>query len=87
MELAARRPLRVAIAIGGGDAVVERDATRPQQPRDCPEIRRRVRDADILVHADRDDLVVQHLPRYFAVILAADLDLPGEPSAATRSRA
>ena len=59
--------------------MIEGDAARFQQPRDCAEIERQVGDADMLIHADRDDLVEDRLAGNVAIILAAYLDSAAQP--------
>src|SRR5512142_315938 len=71
-ELAAGRALRRAVAVARRDTVIERRAARLQQSCDRLEIQRQIGDADMLVHADRDDLVEAAALRHIAIILTAD---------------
>jgi len=78
-KFAAGRPAGLVVPVTGADPVIEDDATRLQQSRDCAEIKRQVGDADMLIHADRDDFVEDCLSGNVAVILAAYLDSAGQP--------
>src|SRR6185437_10510770 len=72
--------LRTVVRITGGDAVIERDTARFEQPPDRAEIERQVGAPDMLVHADRDNLVEGFLAGDVAVILQPDLDALREPN-------
>ncbi len=58
-----------------GDAVVQEQATWPEQPPHLAEIGRKVFYAYVLEHADTDDAVIARILRQFAIVQQLDLHL------------